>query len=484
MIKKLKGLLLTNQTIRQTIFKNTFWLTVSNIGGRLLRAIIIIYGARILGAHNWGIFSYVLSLTAFLTIFTDFGITPLLTRENSKIRNGTNQTLVATSFGLKLILLVLAISLMFAITPSLTNLEGINMFLPFAALILAFDTLREFGFSLIRAREKMEMEAFLFIFTNVAIVLGGFIWLEYKPTALALAYAYALGTGLGAAATFFILRNSFKNLHKYFVWQNAWPILRTAWPFALSGLLGGIMINTDTLLIGLFRSAEELGWYSVAQRPIQMLYLLPIVLASSLFPLFARLANENRVKLGQAIQTSTRILLLVGIPIAVGAIITAKPLINLVFGVEYARAVPSFTVLALTLLINFPAVLLSNVLFAADQQKTLVRYFALGAGVNILLDLLFIPNFGIVGSAWATLFSQVLSNLYLWYHVRKITSFRILPELPRIILATSGMAIYLLIFKLTTWPILLIISGAILIYFTLIYLLKEPLLKELKLILR
>src|SRR5947208_760670 len=71
MWKKIKAFLFYNRTTRQTIAKNTFWLAVSNFGGRLLRAVVIIYGARILGASEYGLFSYAITLSAFVSIFVD-----------------------------------------------------------------------------------------------------------------------------------------------------------------------------------------------------------------------------------------------------------------------------------------------------------------------------------------------------------------------------------------------------------------------------
>ena len=55
-IDKLKKFLFANQTPDQTIAKNTIWLVVGKIGTRLLRTILVIYAARILGAANWGVF--------------------------------------------------------------------------------------------------------------------------------------------------------------------------------------------------------------------------------------------------------------------------------------------------------------------------------------------------------------------------------------------------------------------------------------------
>ncbi|MDP3901436.1 MAG: oligosaccharide flippase family protein, partial [bacterium] len=84
MFPKVKNWLFQNQNIAQTIAKNTFWLFSGQIVSRLLRAAIVIYAARVLGAASWGAFSYALGIAAFLTIFSDIGINALITKEASR----------------------------------------------------------------------------------------------------------------------------------------------------------------------------------------------------------------------------------------------------------------------------------------------------------------------------------------------------------------------------------------------------------------
>ena len=83
-IKRLKSLLFENKGLRQTITKNVFWLSISQFGSRLIRAVIIIYAARALGTAEYGVFSYLLGLAGFFTIFGDIGINQIITREMAK----------------------------------------------------------------------------------------------------------------------------------------------------------------------------------------------------------------------------------------------------------------------------------------------------------------------------------------------------------------------------------------------------------------
>jgi O-antigen/teichoic acid export membrane protein len=125
MLKKIKSLLFTNKTAGQTIVKNTFWLMAGEIIGRLIRAGIVIYSARILGAGEYGIFSYAISVAAFITVFSDIGLSAVLTRETSKNPELRNKYL-ANSFFLKIILIGLNILFVLFIVPLISKLGGVN----------------------------------------------------------------------------------------------------------------------------------------------------------------------------------------------------------------------------------------------------------------------------------------------------------------------------------------------------------------------
>lgn len=409
-----KAFLFANQTIGQTIAKNFFWLGISNIGGRLLRALVLIYAARVLGAAEWGAFSYVMSIVALLTIFTDFGIGPYLTRE--AVQRGEavqRKKVLSTSLFVKLGLALVGVLFTIFMVPLFIPIEAAKILLGAASFVLLFDTMRELGSSLARAEQKMEVEAGLQLITNLAIVIFGFALLLNTPTAFSLTASYAIGTGIGMIIMFFVFRNYLRGIFSHFSPNLVKSIFKASWPFALSGLLGSLMLNTDILAIGFFRSAEEVGHYSAGYRIIQILYLFPALLATSSFPIISRFAKAEREKIPPILGRLTAIAFGVALPLAIFGALFAPQLILILFGSEYLPGSSSLRILFLTLLINSPSILLSNTLFAMGRERILTRFAALGGIGNIILDLVLIPAFGIAGSAWATLISQALSTGYL-----------------------------------------------------------------------
>jgi O-antigen/teichoic acid export membrane protein len=482
MIRHLKNFLLYNSTTRQTIAKNTFWLAFSQFGGRLLRSIIIIYAARILGAEGWGAFSYAITLVAFLTLFVDIGINVILTKEIVRGEHSIlkKESIISTSFFIKIFLLLIGVCIVVFVAPYFSKLDAAKALFPIVACILVFDTMREFGFSITRALEHMQVEAGLYTLTNISIVVLGFLFLSLAPSVTSFTLAYAIGTAIGMAATFFVLRNDLKNVFSHFRWDYIRPIFSSAWPFAASAALGMFMLNTDILMLGWFRGAEEVGFYSAGNRIVQLLYTIPSILTISVLPTFTRLAFSHREKMRYALENTITTLFLFSIPMGIGGVILGDKIIDLVFGSTYLPATLSFRILMLTLMIDFSALVLSNAVFAFNQQKKLTINTAIGASINVFGDIIFVPLFGMTGSALVTLVAQTASMAYLWHTIYTLLPFSITKKISNILFATIGMSASLLVFLALNIPVIIIIISSVIIYFVLLYARKEPLLREIK----
>lgn len=484
MIKRLKELLFENKSVRQTITKNIFWLSTGQIGSRLVRAIIIIYAARVLGAGEYGVFSYILGLASFFTIFADIGVNALITRD---IANNPEQKTkyFATSFWIKIGLLVFTTLLVVFVAPYFAKIQKAVLLIPFVALFSIFDSLRDFIAAYLRGLEKMEIEALIVIFMNVTIVTAGFIILSFSRTSGALLSSYIASVGVSTIfATFIIRKEFFKAFHVgNFDKKLAKQVLSSCWPIAFSGVLGTFMLNTDMIMLGWWRTAEEIGYYSAGQRIIQILYTLPALLASSTFPVISRFVKNNDRQKEKAITEKSMIIaFLIAMPIAIGGIILSQPIIKFIYGQEYLPGSLSFQILLLSPLLIFPGVFLSNLILAHNQQKKVVAYIAIGSIGNIVFNALLIPFWGIAGSSIATVTAQLLNYGLTWRFIKKVSFFETFRYLRKIIIAAASMGI--LSFALNKLGIHvianIIISAGF--YFGILYLLKEAILDEVKIL--
>ncbi len=476
MYYRIKKFLFENQNLKQTVAKNTFWLFFGQLSGRLLRTGLIIYAARVLGPSSWGAFSYVMTLVAFMTIFSDMGMGAIVTRESAKSPESSKKYF-STAFCLKLILLTVGMLLLIFAGKYFTNIPEAQSLMPLVALILFFDSLRNFGFVISRAKEKMQLEALNEVLTNFLITILGLIFLCLIPTSQSLTIGYLYGVAIGFIAVLLTLKDHFYSSLTNFDKNLIKPILNDSLPFALASFLGAIMINTDLFMIGWMRPVDEVGFYSAAQKPIQVFYTIASLFAVSIFPALTKTLKDSLEKGGKLLEKAVAMSLLIAVPLSLGGIILGDQIITLLFGPDYAAATLSFQILMLTLVIIFPSVIVSNSILAHEQQKNFVTFSMIGAIGNIVFNFLLIPFFGIAGASASTVITQLVSNYFIWKKMQAVNPFSVLPNIKKIIIASILMAGSAALLKYISIPLLINILLSIAIYFLILKLQKEKLLE-------
>src|SRR3989344_2143086 len=166
------------------------------------------------------------------------------------------------------------------------------------------------------------------------------------------------------------------------------------------------------------------------------------------------------------------------LPVALGGILLGKEIMLLLYGSEYLAGAPVFQILSITMLVTFPSLIVGNAIFANNKERDLIYYAIIGAGGNLLLDLVLIPKYGMVGSSWATVITQIISNAYAWYRMRSFIGSGLLQGWWRPILAALAMILFVLAVKTVSVPVLVTIIAAAAVYLAMLILLKESSLKS------
>ncbi len=476
MFKRIKSLLLENKTTKQTIAKNTFWLFLGNFGGKAVKAALIIYSARVLGAHGYGVFAYAISLAGLFTVFIDFGINAVITRESTRDLSLQNKYF-ATAFVVKIFMLLAVTAAIFLLAPLFIKQGEVLALLPIVVFMVGLDGFRDFGAALARAWEKMEIEAVVQIFTNFMVLAAGFIALYYSPTPKSLSIGYVIGVGLGTIAAFYPFRRYFKNFWGAFSKNLIGKMLLSSWPLGMLGVMGAIMLNTDTIMIGWYKSLSDVGYYGAAQRITTFLYLIPALMGTAFFPSMAQhIVDKERFK--KILERGLSLMSLVAIPLTVASVILSGDIIRLLYGAEYLPAINMFKIMNLTYLPIFLSAAFGNAIFALNKERKLITYVILGVFGNFLFNLLLIPYFGAEGAAVSTVINQTIITLYLIWTLKKEFSFKVLHQVEKIILATVVMTVAILAARMIRTNLYLIVSLGLAAYFFILYLTKEQALRE------
>jgi O-antigen/teichoic acid export membrane protein len=165
-------------------------------------------------------------------------------------------------------------------------------------------------------------------------------------------------------------------------------------------------VRSDVIVLKELSGSRETGVYSVAVSLVDMLYLLPIAVGVVLFPQLS--APGDPKKRWRVIRAA---LLHTGWIIGVGAAVImmwGEPIIRLLFGSAYLPAYPIVVVLAPAMLFYGLNNIVSIYLAATGLPWFGVWVWVVAFCVNLGLNLLWIPTFGGVGAAWASLVAYAI----------------------------------------------------------------------------
>jgi O-antigen/teichoic acid export membrane protein len=216
----------------------------------------------------------------------------------------------------------------------------------------------------------------------------------------------------------------------------AFALLRQQLPYGgkmfLASLFAFLVVRSDVLLLKELSGSHETGVYSIAVSLVDMLYLLPIAVGVVLFPeLSAPGDSERRWRVAQAALLHTGWILGAG---AALIMLWGGSIIRLLFGAAYLPAYPIVVILAPAMLFYGLNNIVSIYLAATGLPWFGVWVWVVAFGVNLGLNLLWIPQFGGIGAAWASLVAYaVVFGLQLVY----VLSQRLRPMERTLVGATS-----------------------------------------------
>jgi len=449
---------LKNLGAKQTIAKNTFWLAVAEGITRFLKLFLIIYVARILGATEYGKFTFALAFVSLFAIFSDFGISSITTRELAREKEKEKEFPAILSLKL-----VLSIGTLILIC--------IGSFInSFSGIIYAF----------FQARQKMEYEALAKIIQAIAVTGAGFFILFNFPSVqnLSLSYLFASLSALIFILLLFHfkiyrLKVSFSSI----IWRN---ILIMSWPLALGGAMGSICANTDSIMMGYWGQITQTGWYNAAQRIVGVALIPTGLIASSFFPALSKFLGESKEKLQKGWNYFMETMIFLAIPLVIGGIALASKIIDLVYDPSYLHSVLAFQILIAAGGVVILSVPFGQALVVFNQQKKTFWIVLFGAVLNVILNLILIPKYSLYGAALTSLTASLLMLFLFFKFTLRFT--RVQPINLRLIFTffisfISSIVMYLVI----TFPdiynlyiIYIILIGA-LIYFPTFFIFKKVL---------
>ena len=193
-----------------------------------------------------------------------------------------------------------------------------------------------------------------------------------------------------------------------------WPgMLRRAIPFSLQEMLGQIVFRFDTVLLALLTASAVVGAYGAAYRMLESTLFLAWSIGYAVVPMYSYLRGGE---LAHVYEGSLKLALMVMAPIAAVLLVSAEPIVDLVYGLpQYDDAVPVLRLLAPAIAVYAIGHLAGMLVLVRRPGRLTVIATGSVAVFNVAACLVLIPWLAAEGAAVATLASEfLLAALGLW----------------------------------------------------------------------
>jgi PST family polysaccharide transporter len=368
--------------------------------------------ARTLGADASGVFGVAVSVSALGVGISALGLDGVLVRE-FVVRRGLNRTDLVSVCLAKAATSVVAFA---AIAAYATMFVGFDRSSVTALLIVAFGYLLgnlDVGDLFLQSHQDFRAIAVRRIGTAVgmlAVKLAAVQQGSLAAVAVAMAVEMCLLQLVLLPRVLRVLRTEEARSDRLVDLRRVLGLVTRTWKLQLSSVLAVLNQRVDVVLVGALLSVTATGLYSSAGRLADGLVIVAGVISAVFYPRLIGVADDPgryALLVGRLVRTLATLAVVASV---VTALLSTR-IMTALFGPEFAPAGPVLAVYVVGTAFLFFRSAMSKLLIIESEYGLSLLSNGAGAVTNIAVNLLLIPQFGILGAAVATVISNAMSSI-------------------------------------------------------------------------
>lgn len=387
-------------TSKRKIYDNIFWAVLGKVINILSGLFVGILVARYLGPEQYGLMSYVISYVALFSVFASFGLDGIEIRELAK-KSWSKEQIIGTSLTLRFFfafftVVLILITLFFFETDRFT----FWLILIYSSTLIfdTFKVIKNYFTAIILNKHIVKTEI---VRTLIGASIKVLLLINYAPLEWFI---------VAATFEFLIIAGGYilsykKNIGDVRKWsfnkEIAFYLINQSFPLLLSGAAVIIYQKIDQIIIKNLIDSSAVGQYAVAARLSEFVVFIPILLTNTLSPVLIKLYKTEFYD--QKKQYFIDVIFWSSFLLSSVMFILAKFMITVLFGTEYLDAIPVLQILSWKAILVALAISSGQIIIIEGLHKFVVFRNVIGLVFSIALNFLFIPLYGIIGSAISSL---------------------------------------------------------------------------------
>lgn len=409
-----------NTTARKA-FANAGWVFFDRIFRMATALLVGVWSARYLGPSQFGLLNFANVFPTVLTSLAGLGLANILITEIVRKGEYSENQLLGTGFILRLIAGVVSLFIITVLVRFLYNdqpvLQAMILFTSSVLVCQSVDVIDLHFQSRVKSRLSVIAKSIAFFLSTLLrvyflanhfslLAFSSIVFVEAALSALILVLIYNREEGQH------VLQWRFNR-------ALATRLLQMAWPIMIADFFIFLYMRSDQFLLKELASDLELGKYTAALRLSEVWYFIATAITSSFYPSIVKLKNQDEDAFQQAFRKLLALLSFISILIAVFISFSAPFLTQLLYGQQYSGADRILVIHIWSAVFVFTGVGSSYWFILHNKQRILLIKTVVGAFLNIILNLVLVPDYGAVGASVATLLAYMMSSYLMNYFIKE-----------------------------------------------------------------
>ena len=468
---------------------NIFWgLAASSI----ISAIGVMLVAGILNPSEYGLVAIALMGPNLIAIFRDWGVDWATIKYTAQYRSENKEAKVKNVLAAVVFFEILLGFSLSIVSFLLSGFLATNIFdrpdivplIQIASFTILADALLKAAQAVFTGYEKMEYHSITSIVISslktgfmLLLVISGF---GAFGATIGITVSYLIS---GVISVLLLYVAIYKNLQKQEgskleIFATMKTMLRYGLPLSISAIISGFLAQFYNVLIAIYCTDLIIGNYQVALNfaVIVTFFVMPVI--TVLLPAFSKLDSQKEQEtLGNVFQFSVKYASLLIVPVAFAVIVLSQPGVSTLFGEKYSYTSLYLALYVVTFIYTaFGYLSVENIIKSQGKTGVIMKLTLITSAIGLALNLVLIPNFGILGLLATNIISGIPSLMIsLWWIKKKFNATIDWGSSAKILLSSALAAIvtYMVVSQLTISSWITLIIGALI--FLTAYLVTTPL---------
>jgi len=400
------------------VIKNASWIIICRIIQALIGLILTMLSARYLGPSGYGLISYAASIVAFVTPIMQLGLNSTLVQEIVTAPEREGETL-GTAMTMCAISSVTCVIGVVAFT-SVANHGETDTIIVCAlySILLIFQSLE--------VTQYWFQAKLLSKYTAITVLVAYATISVYKTVLLVTGrsvYWFALSQALDYCIIAVVLILIYRKVGTQKIkvsFSRAKEMFAKSRYYIVSSLMVTVFAQTDRVMLKMMIDESAVGYYSAAVTCAGMTSFVFGAIIDSARPSIlsaksiSQTAFEDRMKLLYSVVIYFALLQSVFIALF------AKWIVLVLYGPEYEPTINALRIIVWYTTFSYLGAVRDIWILAEGKQQFLWKINFWGAMANVVLNYLFIPVWNANGAAFASLVTQIFTNVVLGFWFREI----------------------------------------------------------------